>query len=467
MNLDLLIELKTKPTIEKPSKKTPGFQSVCGIFGSSMVKNQGLWATGPFRSFKCASFSEKKKPVVPPGNRPDWRLEISSNGEFITFTMFFRESNDTESEISSYRIESPLAPIALLAKKNLNQLIAFQLSSSLPFRSAIPWTNSSLDGTNISGPKGPLSQMTPPEEFVVFEASRLSGLWKSKPVGIAKIHGESDGKVRWKIEGIGTRPVPPPGEYYLVQQTNGRDEILTRSDQLIKDEVGNLIDGLFNFGKSAYVGARYGIPIGGEGLLKNASMIGIFADLRSGLGSGVKLNYDLIPSQKFENEQGSQAFQWSRFQVGYSFLRQVNWGLLTQIDATPKIGVTSLKYSLSPADDTNVLASNFEITRAPTVGLELGTEKNTFLARLRFWAFTSFSMGVLSADKNQTSTSTRVGIDAYRELFKLGGINVAILGFSAIESTKITKKGASTGSSSASSLEFNHTYIGGGSTLTW
>jgi len=385
--------------------------------------------------------------------------------------MFFRESDGSETKITTHSIEGSAGAIAMMAKKNLNQLLAFHISQSLPFRSAIPVTGSSPDGIKISGPTGPLKLLTPPDEFSVFETTRVAGVWRSKAVGVAKLQGENGGKVTWKIEGAGQRPLPPPGGFYFMQQVAGREEVLRRSEQMVTDEVGNLIDALFGIGKAAYIGARYGAPIGGQGVMKSAAMIGLFADLRSGLASGFKLNYDLIPQHQYIDQDGLIAFQWSRFQLGYSFLKPVNWGILNQIDATPRIGVTSLKYDFVPSADTEFQALNFAMSRAPTIGLEIGAEKNTFLARFRLWAFGSFSVGVLPVDKNHSTSSVRVGIDAYRDLFKMGRVSFAVLGFSAYETTRIkkteVKTDTTTSESNLSALNLRNAYLGGGATLTW
>jgi hypothetical protein len=471
MNLDLLIELKDQPTVETVGKKTLKFEGVCRVFGAFLMKNQGLWGSGPFRSIKCVTSSDKASWSKRELGQRDWRLEISASGDTKTLTMFFRESDGSETKITTHTIEGSAGALAMMAKKNLNQLLAFHISQSLPFRSSIPVTGSSPDGIKISGPTGPLKLLTPPEDFSVFETSRVAGVWRSKPVGTARLQGESGGKVTWRIEGAGQRPLPPPGGYYFLQQISGREEVLRRSEQMVTDEVGNLLDALFGIGKAAYIGGRYGTPIGGQGVMKSAAMIGFFADLRSGLASGFKLNYDLIPQQQYIDQDGLVAFQWSRFQIGYSFLKPVNWGILNQIDATPRIGATSLKYDFVPAADTEFQALNFEMSRAPTIGLELGAEKNTSLARFRLWAFGSFSVGVLPVDKNHSTSSVRVGIDAYRDLFKLGRVSFAVLGFSAYETTRIKKTEATTdtttGETNLSALTLKNAYVGGGATLTW
>jgi hypothetical protein len=471
MNLELIIELKDQPDSEIVGQKTLKFEGVCGVFGAFLVKNQGLWGTGPFSSFKCLSSAAKATAAKKSSSDPDWRLEISASGSEKTFTIFFREANGSETKITSYTIDAGVGPIAMMAKKNLNQLLAFHIAQSLPFRSSLPVTGSSPDGARISGPSGPLKLLTPPDEFQVFETTRIAGVWRSKPVAAAKLQGETDGKVTWKVEGAGQRPLPPPGGYYFVQQVAGRDEVLRRSDQMVMDEVSNLLDAIFGIGKSAYIGGRYGAPIGGEGVMKSAVLIGLFADLRSGIASGFKLNYDLIPQHKFIDEEGSIAFGWSRFQLGYSFLKPVNWGILTQIDATPRLGVTSLSYKYTPSATSQSEALDFELSRAPTVGLELGAEKNTFLARFRLWAFGSFSVGVLPVDKNHSTTSMRLGLDAYRDLIKLGRVNFAVLGFGAFESTRIKKNDVKSddvaGSSNLNAITLKNVYLGGGATLTW
>ena len=152
-------------------------------------------------------------------------------------------------------------------------------------------------------------------------------------------------------------------------------------------------------------------------------------------------------------------------------MKSVNWGIISRIDATPKLGMTTLDYDFTPAEGTDFVETKFKMSRAPTVGLEFGMEKNTKLARIRAWSFASFSVGILPLDKDHSTTSTRVGLDAYRDLFKLGSLSFAILGFGSLEQTKITKKSTTeevaSGLPAEKELSLRSFYAGGGATLTW
>jgi hypothetical protein len=469
VNLDLIIELKDLPATEVVGKTNLQFVNACRVFGTFLIKNQGLWATGPFRSVKCEVPVEGRVIGGEASKTNDWRLEISADGYQKTFTFYFREPEGRERIITSFTLESGAGPIALMSKKKLNQILAFHLIQRLPFQSSFPVSGATPDGVVLAGPVGTLNLITPPEELTIFEVTRAGGVWRTKKMGIAKMLGTTDGKIAWKVEGVGSKSLRPAGGVYFAQQSTPRDEIIQRSAQIVEDEVGNFVDAIFGIGKSAYVGSRIGIPIAGHRVMKSAMLIGLFADLRSGIASGVKFNYDFVPLREFIDEQGADNFKWSRFQVGYSFLKPVNWWIISQLDATPRLGVSSLKYEYTPRDSTGGNRLQFEMNRAPTIGLEIGAEKNTFLARFRLWAFGSFSLGILPVDKNHTTTSTRLGLDIYRELFKIKRFNFALLGFSSAESTNVKKTIVATSSSAASAAAITLTsvYAGGGVTLTW
>jgi hypothetical protein len=464
--LTLAIAAKGFPMTEKSGSKELKFSDLCASFGATLVKNKGLWATGPFSNFICSAEGQTGKDSG--ASDAPWQLTISAKDDIKNFLVTFKESPDAQPRtILSYDIEGDMTVLSMLSKKSFSQLLAFYISSAMPFRSAIP-SSEAGNGVKLTGRIDALKNLTPPDSLDLFDAGFKGGVWTANRLGEMAIKGESGGKITWT--GPGIRGQLSKG-YVFVQLVQGREELLRRVDQMIKDESGGLLGGLLSLGKSAYVGARYGVPFGGQGVMKSASMIGIFADLRSGVASGVKINYDLIPAKTSTTGDGVEKFAWSRFQLGYSFLKSVNWGVISRIDATPKLGVTTLDYDFTPAEGTDFVETKFKMSRAPTVGLEFGMEKNTKLARIRAWSFASFSVGILPLDKDHSTTSTRVGLDAYRDLFKLGSLSFAILGFGSLEQTKITKKSTTeevaSGLPAEKTLSLRSFYAGGGATLTW
>jgi hypothetical protein len=463
--LNLTISSKGLPE-ERNGDKILRFSDVCASFAANLVKNKGLWATGPFSRFTCIDEASQSKNQG--AKSSPWKLVISSKNDVRNFLLTYNDSQTSEPlTILNYDIVADAGPLSLLSKKDFGSLVAFYISSAMPFRSAIP-AHILTKGSKLAGRIEALKNLNPPDELQLFDIDFRRGVWIPRSLGVASLKGDSGGKVIWI-----TPPVTGAVKhgYVFLQQVEAREEVLRRSDQMIKDLSSSFLGSLLNLGKSAYVGVRYGVPFGGQGVMKAASMLGVFADLRSGIASGIKINYDVIAEKTAVANQGKETFSWSRGQFGYSIIKNVDWFIISRIDATPKLGVTSLFYHYVPDDESGFSETKYSMTRAPTVGFELGMEKNTKLARVRAWSFGSFSVGILPLDKNHSTTSLRVGLDAYRDLFKLGRVSLAILGFSNYEQTKILKKSTATeidaGDSAQKELTLRSLYAGGGVTLTW
>jgi hypothetical protein len=87
------------------------------------------------------------------------------------------------------------------------------------------------------------------------------------------------------------------------------------------------------------------------------------------------------------------------------------------------------------------------------------------------WTYASYSLGVIQLDKNYKSTSVRVGLDLYRDLFALGSIKVALLGFAAGDSTGFSKSATAAqleeNPETVTAVNYKSLFAGAGLTLTW
>ena len=469
-SLDLMIEMQGFPITETIKKNKVTFKKSCKTFGRYLSGNKGLWGTGPFQKFNCVARS--LPPQKAGEKKSQWILKIYGDNATKNFEIFWRDARGREVSQASYSLRTEVGPIALMSNPKTNALIAFYLSQSLPFRSAIVATGGSINEAIISGSVGKLKNITPATELDVFSMSRVDDIWQITLIGRAEFQGESNKKLEWRVADVDPADQLAPGQFYLFQQFKGREENLRRVDQLIKDQVANFFEKFLNFGRSAYIGGRYGIPLFGQGILKKAPLIGLFGEFRSGIFSGLKMNYDFIPDQKFSDATGSSKLSWSRFQVGYSFSKALSNKFINSIDATPRLGFSSLQFSFDPASVAEQGdAYAFKLQRAPTIGFEAGAENVTNLLRLRAWAFASFSVGILPLDRNHSTTSYRLGIDAYREFVSFKTVKLAVLGFTAMESTSIEKKLTDAEIAAQSvvprNIQFSSIYLGGGLTLTW
>ena len=220
------------------------------------------------------------------------------------------------------------------------------------------------------------------------------------------------------------------------------------------------------------MGARYGLPLqNSKGVLASAKMLGVFGEFRGGILSGLRLNYDEIPTQVAKTEDGRDEFSWSRFQLGYGFGFRFPYLMMNWIDISPKLGATNFFLKHTPESGAGIDGYDFRLQRAPTIGLEIGIEKRTNLFLLRLWGYGSYSVGILPIDKKYKSSSLRSGIDIYRELFDWKATKLAILIFSSLDQSQYTRMTSEEELTSNPNLttevKFGSLFGGGGITLTW
>jgi len=471
-HLDLVVVQTGFPVTDYVAEKELKFQDVCSEFGKFLTNNRGLWGSGPFRKVTC--FPEGSSV---PKSPKSWRLEITGDSTKKKFDMFFVDAQGAGQVESTLTLETELTPTALLSVKRTRAMIAAVLTLGLPFRSIIKKSSVSQDSTfKLQGFQ--LQDLPPPETSLqIFSLNRTRGIWLPKVVGTAEVEQDAGAPLSYKVSLFdpvssgSNRGKSSAGIFYL-QQSENRDEERARLESALKQDLGGFLKKLIGFARSVYIGGRYGQPLGrSKGVLAQAATVGVFGEFRGGLFQGVKFNYDAIPLQTTTIDSTEQKFSWSRVQLGYGFGRRFNNFLFNWIDLTPKIGVTSMEYSQGASDLTGDLGFEFKLQKAPTLGAELGIEKRTpfFLARL--WSAGSYSVGILQKDKKYKSSSVRVGFDVYRDLFALGSIKVAALGFGAGDASTFTRSVSDAELEAdpniVTNLKYQSIYAGGGLTLTW
>jgi hypothetical protein len=468
----LVIDLASIPSSEIIAGKKIQSASVCANFAKMLTSNSGLWGSGPFISASCTMSKDSKTSDKSMDRTfPFWKLSISTANQRHSFALSFIEGINQSQVHSLYQIDTPVSALGILAKKSTAELLAFYLATSMPYRSIVKLSKREDGVLRIGGRINRLGRTAIPEQLSLFTLKCRNGIWIPQAIGSLKRDSKATNAVIWTAD---MSTIKPTGnmKYAFVQQTSARDELLNTTDQLIRDELGSFAQKFLSLGRSAYLGARYGAPIRNDSALKNAPLVGYFAEFRSGIFDGLKLNYDTVPERPLTDETGTTSLGMTRFQFGYAFGTDVRWGIFSHIDVTPKIGTTTIKATYEPVNDVTADPLEFSLTRAPTLGLEIGLEKRALSFLFRVWGFGSFSVGVLPLDRNNATSTLRGGLDVYRDLFSIKKINIAILGFGMIDSTSIVRRNISDDQleenpSLSNSLNYKANYAGAGLTLTW
>ncbi len=469
--LDISIEILGAPASETIDGKEVTFSEICPNFGKLLVSNSGLWGTGPFLRFQCLSDTTSAAT-----KKFQWKLTATKTGDTTTFVIsFFDPSTKQFSPQSEYKIDSPVSPLTLLKEPRYATLIAAYLSFGLPFRSTI--TSSSLRmGADLKIVGTALSDVPPPSQALeIFVLARSGGFWQFFKVGSAGFKSSTT-PPRWLVQSVNKNSKAKSkgslsDTHLFLHQSTGREEAKKLLDDTLKHDLENLLGKLLGVARSAYIGTRFGVPMGkGEGVFAKAPLIGIFGEFRGGLLAGMHIYYDVIPKLQGKNELVSEQFSWSRFQAGYGFGRAFDNPIVNWVDLMPKIGVTNLDLISTPTANSKSQPYTFKLNNAPTIGLELGVERRSEKKLIRLWAYGSYGLGVL-LDKKIKTTGIRLGADFYRELASFGTTKFAALLFSAYDSTSfkktLTAADQKIDPSAVSEIKYNSFFLGGGMAITW
>ena len=468
--LDLLIESRLPKNEELVGARQITFNEICSRIGELLTRNQGLWGTGPFQHFSCTTKRSKRV------RDNQWKLTITAMKESLILKIHYTDpSTRRDLILSSYTIEAPLSPLQILNDNRYLQMISAYLSFKLPFRSAIS-EDQVIQGDKIQLPGKTIYDLPPVRSDIsFFTMNRQNNRWKIYNFAKGKLIAEGNADPSWEISMVKSSKGPPKNTfssgYQLIHHQKDRKEALVKLDETLKKEIANQLNRLLASVRSAYVGARYGMPVGsGEGVFAESPLIGILGEFRSGILDGFRIYYDFRPKKQAKTADYTESFGMSRLQLGYGFGRSLNSSIINWYDVMPKIGTTTLDLEVRVNQDTSPETYRFKLTRAPTIGLEIGTEKRAQTVTVRLWVYGNYSLGVSALEKNSSTSSFRLGLDLYKDLFSFVSIKIAINAFTAFETTNFKIKSQSASFSDARTIEsisYNSLFAGGGLALSW
>lgn len=476
-------------------------QSACETFGKHLLNNNGPLGTGAFKAYRCDLSNptnipmtqnqskqpttkeiDKKQPTSAKNSRksknklsdqkspplqqsPEWVLRVSKQTSGMSFEAILPNQ---KTALSLLNIEDSEEPLSLIADDKLGPIIAHHLSTALPIRSSITG-NDLQKGQKFGGKINGVPNTNLPKVFSLFELSINNTELLPTIVGAAQMIENKDNNdvVNWSISSVSGK-IDSKKTYYI-QQPTVRITFLNESSSIINEMALDIQNTLLANKRAADIGVRLGIPIGSNlGPLSKAMLIGVLAEFRSGPVKGLKVNFDIIPRTNVNTSKGSESFQFSRFQLGYSFGKTVSTSVVNWMDVTPRLGLTNLNTESTIEAQDGGSNVSFRQTRAPTLGIEFGLEKRKWSLLLRSWFYASYSFSFLPIDKNFQTVVLRAGLDLYKDILEIGDGSLSVLGFSWLDSTRISRRSSNEESeNTAKSLEYRVIYVGTGLTYSW
>ena len=469
-DLDILIETEPGRPFEIDGERKLLFADVCPQFGNLLVKNRGLWGTGPFQNYICSKRKSSQR------NGYKWRLRISEKDGLSIFKIYYVDPTNRKAFVqSSYAINAKIGPLKILSNERYAQLIAAYLNLKLLFNGALP-VKDLTDGEPIT-----LQGALQPDivftrgDLKFFKMTRENKIWKPLILGYGnQIVGEGE-DTKWKIKlkseplEISRNDISP--KFVLFRYTSEKKETLKKIDEILQQEISRDVNKLLASIRSAYIGTRYAIPIGGgDGVLAVTPMVGVLGEFRAGALNGLRLYFDSRPKKEILLNNYSEEFSLSRIQVGYGFGKILNSSMINWIDMMPKIGVTSINLAVAVNNDLDLQKYDFQLDNAPVIGFELGVERRAETVTARLWLYGNFSLGVREIEKESKSTSYRLGLDLYKDLFSFSMYKTSMLFFVSFENTNFKNKPRANRiqqSSSIEELSYNSLFLGGGLAFSW
>ncbi len=480
---DLWIEIIDSSAAKTPNDASKNLIQACNTFSIYLTKNRGLWASGPFARATCnieppqKQDSQGAKADENPATRWSWKLRIEVIDSRKKFEIFYRSKNQKPMTQALYELDTEISLQPLLEKHDFAQLIAAYLTNRLPIRTAITGSRIALGKTISVRGKGASAIQPASQTVQIYGVKRSTDLWLPTLVASGELSFKPPNQTSVAIKNIEMNPLDGKvlanrKTIYFMHQIADKEINAKKIDDLLRSRMGSFFSKFLDIGRSAYVGVRYGAPLTkGQGVLARSNLIGLFGEFRGGILSGLRLNYDMIPTQRSSTEENSDEFSWSRLQLGYSLGIRLDNQVINWIDISPKIGVTNLILRSTPTETGTTEGYEFRLQRAPTVGIEIGLEKRTNKFLVRLWGYGSYSLGVLPIDKEYKSTSLRGGLDMYRELIDWKSIKVAGLIFASMDSNQYTRvisvDELAKNPDLTTEVKYGSFFGGGGLTITW
>jgi hypothetical protein len=295
-----------------------------------------------------------------------------------------------------------------------------------------------------------LPEPRPPTYMVftlAFDSER--DLWNARPIGRIKPAPAAANGAGFILQ----RHLNVPHyatELVFVQDSRGRGQ----NREPILRKMGSIFDSLVASNDSltsnldvSMVGIRYGYPIMKRNtVLSRAATVGLLVAANRGPLRGARLSYEKTPTVSTGTLSGlDTSFGWSRFSIGWSLsspLPAQFSGLLQKWDVQPRLGIFNLDSKIELTDAFgNPYSTDFKLHNTVNFGIDAGISLKPLTSwQLRGFVALDCSYGAIK--KTSTSLlSLRAGLDASRDLVKIGKTQLTGLIFGVAEKNSLKRQG--------------------------
>ena len=463
--------------------------------------------TGPFSDFKCLGPGKRFLAGNKSIKSPKWIIQVVDTKETFEITAQHRVLKEGKSHNhTEAKVEIPASEksMEVLSDPEVSNLISLSISDSLPFAMPIDLENRNIKQLRKRDKLKRLQPLPRGENLTVFSLiyDKKKDKWKPQIVGLAK-NITSKKKLKdvppdepkkkfkqvhkWKLR-LSKSKIDSDAEYFA-QSSKGRGasfkEIGDKLDYTLAKyglSRNPLLSAFIDTIASGYTGIRYGYPVvTGDPLISQATLVGIFAEVRGGPINGLRWYWDFSPRTTTVVEGNELFFEWSRPTFGWSFSREFNHFLLTRADIVPKVGWMNLEAKVyipsqlenEDGSQAEGVTEEFTLENSFAAGIEIGIEKQTTWMLLRLWGAGDGAGFLNTLPGAGSTTSLRGGLDAYFDFVDYGSFESSVLLFTFGERISLSRnpsESAQLEEEAGVALEgisYILGFVGVGVTLTW
>ncbi len=435
--------------------------TLCATLAPALKIQGGPYGFGIFADVDCSMSNSSNS------TRSLWRLNIAESDTALDIEVVRRKvwSDPSSGSVTEakFQILTPHSLADLVRHPDIVELLALAILDSLPFLAFVE------RGSNLQKiDERPREWRLPPVSKTLWglaaEVPTRSGVWKVRVVGRATVKGAAPSAQHSYAVGWSFAATPAP---FWVQNAEGRGQMAEQALQILQEAMNGFdrtkLAALPQLGAAdayhSFLSLRLGIPMS----------FGIVSEIRSSWLSGLRLQYDVMPTRNESVEDLKIVLNTARGFLGWSFGYEIS-ALASRVDIAPLLEVWSVHTELPGLLDRlgRPTESHLEISTQLLPAIELGVERVLFGQPLRLWYAQNFGKPLMAGEVDLRLHSARGGVSAYlaghafRACCKLG-----LQAFSSAEKVTVTRSGTALSEADVREFSFLYVYLGVGAGILW
>jgi len=438
----------------KQSADAALWEKSCSTLTKKLIIRTGPWAFGFFSSFKCLPPSQT--------STAKWQMQVDTRDGQMNLEIMLNKNT-----MAVTRIPANFKNLELLQDEDLSDAIAISLLDQLPALMRIGIYQPEF----LVPTKAPLP---PSKELVWGTLDYDDKTGKFSVNDLLSIDTSTNGGIT-KFLLAGSRPKKNWQSLWMFNQRGPKARaaeinaaLLQVHEKLTKDLNTKTDDDQWQH----FVTLRLGTSLYAEpAMLKNAKLVELSGEFRSGLLRGFVFDYRRVPKNIATVDGAQTYFGMDASRIGYRVAWNIQQSILYAVAVTPQIGFWTLDTSLPETTGNFTTAKEFSAKRELSMGLAASVELELSPSiRVQGILARNFSGPVFGTSTRLGVNTARYGADAYWLTGPSFGVretpvSMFVHSFVFLESIRMDNKAVSESDRDSTSVETGFMGIGAG--LRW